>query len=152
MGSKRRKPRTPLGGFMLGRLVLGRRLDRNPLRRASDRVESVVLLVLAMTFLAVAPFAGQAAGAWAKGTAHRVQLEQEASWSQVPAVVVKAASKPLAGYAGFESEAQARWTAPNGKVLTGQFPWRLARQSARPCGCGSTTTASSPIPRSRIPR
>jgi hypothetical protein len=113
MGSEQGKPSTPLGRF-----VLGRRLDRNPLRRASDRVETVILVVLAITFLVVAPFAGHAAGAWAKGTAHRVQLEQEASWRQVPAVVMKAPS----GYAALEPEAQSRWTAPNGEVMTGQIP------------------------------
>lgn len=124
MGSKRRKPRIPLGGFALGRFLLGRRLDRNPLRRASDRVETVVLVVLAIAFLVVAPFAGQAAGGWAKGVAHRVQIKQEASWSQVPAVVLKVTSEPLGvgGYAALQSEAQARWTAPNGKVLISQVP------------------------------
>jgi len=124
MGSKQPKPRTPLGGFALGRFLLGRRLDRNPLRRASDRVETVVLVVLAITFLAVAPFAGQAASAWAKGTAHRAQIEQEASFRQVPAVVLKVTSEPLGvgGYAASQTEAHARWTGPNGKVLTGQIP------------------------------
>jgi hypothetical protein len=122
MGSKQRKPRTPLGGFALGRFLLGRRLDRNPLRRASDRVETVVLVILATTFLAAAPFAAQAVGAWAKGTTHQVQIAQEASLRQVPAVVLKVTLAPLGvgGYAAFQSEAQARWTAPSGKVLTGQ--------------------------------
>lgn len=129
MGGKQRKPRTPMGGFVLGRFlrgrfVLGRRLDRNPLRRTSDRVETVVLLVLTIVFLAAAPFAGQAAGAWARGAAYRVQIAQEASWSQVPAVVLKVTWEPsgVGGYAGYQPEAQARWTAPNGKALTGQIP------------------------------
>lgn len=124
MGSKQRKRRTPLGGFALGRFLLGRRLDRNPLRRPSDRVETVVLVLLAITFLAVAPFTGQAVGAWARGMAHRDQIEQEASYRQVPAVVLKATSEALGvgGYTAFQSEAQARWTAPNGKVLTSQIP------------------------------
>lgn len=124
MGSKQRKPRTPLGGFVLGRFLLGRRLDRNPLRRASDRVETVGLVVLAIAFLAVAPFAGQAAGAWAKGMSQRTQIAQEASLRQVPAVVQKVTSEPmgLGGYAAYPPEAQAQWTAPNGRVLTGETP------------------------------
>ena len=48
----------------LGRLLRGRRLDRNPLRRRSDRAETAVLGVLLAAFLAGAPFAAQAAGSW----------------------------------------------------------------------------------------
>ena len=47
----------------LARLLRGRRLDRNPLRRGSDRVETVVLGALLAAFLAAAPFAAHAAGA-----------------------------------------------------------------------------------------
>jgi len=49
----------------LGRLVRGRRLDRNPLRRACDRAETVLLGVLITGFLAAAPFVAHAAGNWA---------------------------------------------------------------------------------------
>ena len=46
----------------LGRLLRGRRLDRNPLRRGSDRVETAIAGVLLAAFLAGAPFAAHAAG------------------------------------------------------------------------------------------
>src|SRR5690348_18243309 len=56
-----------LGTCWLARLLRGRRLDRNPLRRGSDRAETVVLGVLLAAFLAAAPFAAHAA--WALGHA-----------------------------------------------------------------------------------
>jgi len=59
----RRKPRT----YWLGRVLRGRRLDRNPLRRRSDRVETTVLGLLLAAFLAGAPFVTHAAGSWAYG-------------------------------------------------------------------------------------
>jgi hypothetical protein len=58
----------------LGRLVRGRRLDRNPLRRACDRAETVVLGALIAGFLAAAPFAAHAAGNWAYAASAREAL------------------------------------------------------------------------------
>ena len=46
----------------LARLLRGRRLDRNLLRRRSDRAETIVLGALLAGFLAAAPFAAHAAG------------------------------------------------------------------------------------------
>jgi hypothetical protein len=39
----------------LARLLRGRRLDRNPLRRGSDRAETIVLGALLAGFLAAGP-------------------------------------------------------------------------------------------------
>lgn len=108
----------------LGRFVRGRRPDRNPLRRASDRVETAVLAVLVIAFLAAAPFTALAGGAWALARAHEAQLAQEASWHQVPALVLKVTSgvQSNGGYGALEPQAQARWKAPDGKVVTGEIP------------------------------
>jgi len=109
----------------LGRFVRGKRPDRNPLRRASDRVETAVLAVLVIAFLAAAPFAAQAGGAWAHARAHEAQLTEEASWHQVPALVLKVTTGVQGGgggYATLEAQAQARWRAPDGKVVTGEIP------------------------------
>jgi len=103
----------------LGRFMRGRRPDRNPLRRGSDRAETVVLTVLVIAFLAGAPFAAQATGAWAHAIAHRVQVTQQASWHQATAVLLNAAPAGPAN-TGFLPEVQARWTAPDGKTATGQ--------------------------------
>lgn len=106
----------------MGRFVRGRRLDDNPLRRASDRAETLVLLVLAAIFLVCAPLAAPACGAWAHAMAQRTQLAQAASRSQVTAVVLAAPAPKAVGYGDFVSKAEARWTAPSGTVVTGLVP------------------------------
>lgn len=111
------KPRTT----RLGRLVRRWRPDRNPLRRASDRAETGVLIGLLIAFLAAAPFVAQACGTWVHGIAQRNQQAQQASSRQVPAVLLKAApdSDP---YPGIDPQVLARWMAPDGKTVTGQVP------------------------------
>lgn len=109
-----RKPRSTAAG----RFVRGRRLDDNPLRRASDRAETLVLIVLAAVFLVCAPLVAVPAGTWAHAAAQRAAVAQAASWTQVTALVVTKPAKPVTGYQDFVSTAQARWTAPNGAVVT----------------------------------
>jgi hypothetical protein len=106
----------------LGRFARGQRPDRNPLRRVSDRVETAVLAVLVVAFLAAAPFTAQACGAWAHSIAHRAQVTQDASRHQVTAVVLNVATSQGTSYVPPESLAQARWTAPDGTVVTGEAP------------------------------
>jgi hypothetical protein len=108
------------GVTRLGRVVRGRRLDRNPLRRATDRVETVVLTVLVTAFLIGTPFAALAAGAWVHGMAQRAQLAQEASRYQVTAVV-QAVTAPSGG-GNLPWQAQARWRAPDGQQVTHEVP------------------------------
>jgi hypothetical protein len=103
----------------LGRFVRGRRLDRNPLRRATDRIETVVLAVLMITFLAGAPFAALATGAWTHGIAQRTQLSQLTSRFQVQAVVMKVTELSTVGFA-LDGQAEARWRAPDGREVTGE--------------------------------
>ena len=119
MSSRRREPSVS----WLGRFVRRWRLDCNPLRRPSDRVESAVLAVLVIAFIVAAPFAALACGAWVHAIAHRVQATQQASRYQVPAVVLQVPhGSQAAGYAALVPEAQARWTAPDGKVVSGEVP------------------------------
>jgi hypothetical protein len=113
--STQRKPHST----WLGRFARGRRLDRNPLRRASDRAETALLAVLLAGFLAGAPFAAQAAGGWVHAVAQRQQAAQESSRYQVPAVLLTTASPDLRdGQAVPAYEARARWTAPDGATKT----------------------------------
>ena len=105
----------------LGRFVRGRRFDRNPLRRATDRVETVVLALLVAAFLIGAPFVAGAAGAWIHGMARQEQLAQEASRSPATAVVLSVATSPVGGGA-LALEAQARWRAPGGQEVTHEVP------------------------------
>jgi hypothetical protein len=110
-----------LGTSWLARLLRGRRLDRNPLRRGSDRAETVVLGALLAAFLAAAPFTAYAAGSWAHASAVRDAQAQRASLHQVTATLVEAA--PLLGSYGSASDfaVEARWRAPDGRVRTGEL-------------------------------
>ena len=116
------KPRRRPRAYWLGRLLRGRRLDRNPLRRGSDRVETAVLGVLLAAFLAGAPFAAHAAGSWAYALSVRQAQVQRASLHHVPATLLEAAPAWNAyannGEAG--PDINARWRAPDGQVRTGE--------------------------------
>jgi len=103
------------------RLLRGRRLDRNPLRRRSDRAETVVLGALLAVFLAAAPFAAHAAGSWGYASAARTAQAQRASLHQVTATLMRPKSV-LSGYgspSGFVVDA--RWRAPDGRVRAGEL-------------------------------
>ena len=115
------RPGRRLGTSWLARLLRGRRLDRNPLRRGSDRAETVVLGALLAAFLAAAPFAGHAAGSWAHASAVRDAQAQRASLHQVTATLLGAA--PVLSSYGSASDlaVEARWRAPDGRVRTGEL-------------------------------
>src|SRR6516164_807232 len=104
------------GSTWLGRLAHGLWLDRNPLRRRSDRAETAMLGVLLTVFLAGAPVAAHAAGSWTYATSAREAQAQQATSHQVPATLLQAGQS--AG--GYGAEANARWRAPGGHVVTGQ--------------------------------
>jgi len=110
-----------LGTSWLARLLRGRRLDRNPLRRGSDRAETVVLGALLAVFLAAAPFAAHAAGSWGYASAARAAQAQHASRLQVTATMSR--PKPvLSGYGSASAfVVDARWRAPDGRIRTGQL-------------------------------
>lgn len=112
--------RKPYGSW-LRRLARGRRLDRNPLRRGSDRAETVMAAVLAAGFVAATPFAAVAAGAWGHAAAHQEQLAQEAGRHAVPAVVLTVSHTYPAAGTVVETDAKARWTAPDGARITSQI-------------------------------
>ncbi len=112
-----RSPRSPRSTW-LSRLVRGRRPDRNPLRRGSDRAETAVLGVLLAAFLAGAPFAAHAAGSWTYADSAREAQAQQAVLHQVSATLLQAAAPVASGGYGFD--ANARWKAPDGHVRTGQ--------------------------------
>jgi hypothetical protein len=111
---RRGKPRST----WLSRLLRGRRPDRNPLRRGSDRAETAIMGVLLAAFLAGAPFAAHVAGSWTYATAAREAQLQQATTYQVPATLLQTALPwSVSVYGG---EANARWRAPDGRMRTGQ--------------------------------
>ena len=114
----RRGPEMPRT-YWLGRMLRGRRLDRNPLRRGSDRAETAVLGTLLAAFLVAAPFAAHAAGSWAYAASAREVQAQQASVYPVPATLLRAAPPWSAYGTGAAPDVDARWRAPDGQVRTG---------------------------------
>ena len=109
------------GTSWLARLLRGRRLDRNPLRRRSDRAETIVLGALLAALLAAAPFTAHAAGAWGHDSAARQAQAQRASLVQVTATLLRSAPV-LTGYGPASSVAvEARWRAPDGQIRSGEL-------------------------------
>ena len=96
----------------------GRRIDRNPLRRGSDRAQTAMLGLLLAAFLAGAPFAGHAAGAWVHATSAREAQAQQAQVHEVQATLLEAA--PVAGPYAFP-DVDVRWLASDGRVHTGRI-------------------------------
>jgi hypothetical protein len=81
-------------------------------------VETAVLALLVIAFLAAAPFAALAAGSYARARAHQAQVAERVSSYQVPALVLKMES-PVITYSG--PQAQVRWTAHDGTVITAEI-------------------------------
>ncbi len=94
------------------RAVRGLWPDRNPLRRTVDRAEAVLAGLLVVVFLAGAPLAAVATRHAAYDIGSRTAQSEQASWRQVPAVLLAAA--PAAGFHQFQVTVPARWVAPDG--------------------------------------
>jgi hypothetical protein len=101
------------------RFARGRRFDRNPLRRASDRAESAALIGLLAAFGAGAPVVAAVCGGFVHGIAERNMAVEQAARYQVTARVLSAAIP-----SPFDPvpEPSASWTAPNGRPVTGDVP------------------------------
>jgi hypothetical protein len=101
----------------LGRIMAG---DDNPLRRPVDKLECAVMTCLIVAFFVAAPllavFAAQVAG-----TAGTREMQAEASWKLVPAVLTQGAAAGAIGMDGDWSTAwvKAQWTAPDGAHKAG---------------------------------
>ena len=112
----RRRPQTNWPGRQLRRW----RPDRNPLRRWSDRIETIILGVLFAVFLAGAPITWHLAGSWSYAAYTREAQAQRAILHQVPATLLQTA--PGWNASGSEgADVNARWKAPDGQVRTGQI-------------------------------
>jgi hypothetical protein len=114
--------RDPLARWL--RFVRGRRLDRNPLRRAYDRAETVILAGLLTAFLAGAPFAVLAVGSVTHDAARQLRHEQLATRSQVVATTLETmpSLSQSKGVIFTRPVVEARWAAPNGSAVTGEIP------------------------------
>jgi hypothetical protein len=98
------------------------RLDRNPLRRTVDRVETIVMAVLLAVFLAGVPLAALSAAGRVAAVGKSVE-RAEAGWRLVPAVLLQNApgsAQPL-DQASLMPLVRARWTAPDGTPRVGEI-------------------------------
>ena len=97
-------------------------LDKNPLRRRTDRIAACLGAGLLAAFLVGAPLLAIAA---AHVAGHLGAAEQRAqrSWHQVSAVLLRNAPVPAAFASGLYGGTwvPARWTAPDGRVRTGEL-------------------------------
>jgi hypothetical protein len=120
---RRLREAEPSEGRWLNRFVRGRRLDRNPLRRASDRVETYLLAGTLAAGIAGAPFAAQAAGDAAHAAALRVERAQHAASHQVKATLLQPAGDTTANGVVLDAyvPTRARWTSVTGAIRTGQL-------------------------------
>jgi hypothetical protein len=111
-------------GPWLNRFMRGRRPDRNPLRRTSDRVETYLLGGLLAASIAGAPFAAQAAGHITYAALLRAEHVQRATRHQVRAELLQSSGNTTSvnGYQfDIRVPVQARWTAVTGAARTGQL-------------------------------
>jgi hypothetical protein len=102
--------------MMATRLARRLGLDRNPLRRRTDKTAACLAAVLITVFLAGAPVLSTVAA----GSAGRAAAAAR-SWRQVPAVVQHATPVPAGLGAVARSWARARWTAPDGRARAGEI-------------------------------
>ncbi|MEV5413228.1 hypothetical protein AB0K60_30900 [Thermopolyspora sp. NPDC052614] len=102
------------------RLVRWLGLDRNPLRRRSDRVECALRL-MALLGLIMAVIAGIGIGARAYEQGVRTEQEHKRTRYQTPAVLVQDLRSPgVAPVTGvIPGRARAEWTAPDGTPRKG---------------------------------
>jgi len=107
-------------------------LDANPLRRRTDKIATLVAAQLLLAFLVGAPLLAIAAYGWA-GRVGAAEQRAERSWREVPAVLLRSVPVPdsFAGGVFGYSWVPARWTAPNGKVRSGDIPVEVGLTAGR---------------------
>jgi hypothetical protein len=129
-------------------------LDRNPLRRATDRAEAWIRIALVLAFLIGAPLAAWGAGTWAESVAPTAAHLLRAGEHRVPATLLR--SVPGDSDQWFTVHfawVKARWTVPGGPVRTGyvQAPVGSPKGSAVPVWLDrSGTPTAPPLPSSQI--
>ena len=93
--------------------------DRNPMRRATDRIEALLRVVLLALLVIGGPIASTYAGQTAYASAARTARAQAMAWHQVSALIVRV--KPVAtlwqrpGVTG-PVTFSVRWTTPQGRL------------------------------------
>lgn len=103
--------------------------DRNPLRRPIDRFESTLRLLLVLTFVICGPMLAPAT-AHLSEVAGMQEVQREASWRQVDAVLLRPAPSRYYGYGSMATFWVAgRWRAPSGATREGIVPSRGGKRA-----------------------
>jgi hypothetical protein len=108
---------------MWQKLVRRLGLDRNPLRRRSDRIAAWLAPAVIVVFLGLCPVVASVTGTWVRGDNAALQRAEQ-SWPKVRAVLQQAAPGPLEpdhGANGWTEAEPARWTF-HGKTQQGLVP------------------------------
>ena len=107
-------------------------LDANPLRRRTDKIATWLMAQFLVVVLIGAPLFAIAAFTWA-ARAGAAEQRAERSWREVPAVLLRSVPVPdsFAGGVFGYSWVPARWTAPNGKVRSGDIPVEVGLTAGR---------------------
>lgn len=89
-----------------------------------DKFETAARIMLAVSFLVVAPLLVGLTGRLVRAGAME-QVRQEQAWREVGAVLLRSAPQQLLGFGSMTSYwLPARWVAPDGAVRTGPVPVR----------------------------
>jgi hypothetical protein len=98
--------------------------DRNPLRRPIDRFECAIRLLLVLAFVTCGPLVAPVTGHLSEVAGLR-EVQREASWRQVDAVLLRPAPAHLSGYGSMATFWVAgRWRSPSGATREGMVPTR----------------------------
>lgn len=107
----------------LVRTFRGRRLDKNPLRRPSDRAETVIGLFLLVALIAALPFTVRAAAVRTYAMAHRARVAALVTRHPVTAITLQPAPAQSRTPYSLISRPwiSAKWPAPAGPPRTGRI-------------------------------
>jgi hypothetical protein len=137
----------------LVRMVRGWRLDRNPLRRRSDRAETVIGIWLLVACAAAVPFTARGAAAGARALAEHARVTALATRHEVAATTLAPPAPASAATDALTSPAWARatWTAPDGRRRTGQIQVPAGTRAGTPeriwvTGHGDPAAPALPLP------
>lgn len=149
-----RSPKSSRPQSRLARCARWLGLDRNPLRRGSDRLEAVIRLVTIVLLATAMPLAAVAAGQWAYHSAVRHARAQQASEHLVTAVLLQQA--PPTGSPDPYTSLQyawvlARWQPPGLPARSGLIlaPAGVPKGGAVPTWVDASGTVTSAPPTHR---